>query len=584
MSNQIRKLVPALFLLATLGTAMPASAGGPGVQSWNPHAEPGQCVPIERTKACERTDLVYLVNKADGSGTTKVALIEDKSLSFSKISKMAKAMGEPFDRKIGSEQKKVFERRSWRGARLPDEGRTIEPALYEYMFPVSDKVALIEPHDLAPKPDDDLLYFVALDGKLDAPVRPGIPRDRLYYIGGYYGNMPAQVFELVSTDEARGTATLRQFDGYGNERAIFDNIVLHQRRDDFDSFELDFFVIGPQHFVVSAQHPITGEPASLWFSADGSVMGYGDPTEPRTITLAGTKDREWTNLFSFVGELPVFTGLKDNRLYYPLDRNGKNVDAPENFIGMARMFDWPRKNSGGGLTRNNNYRGWLLVYELPTGYGYKIADRARTDSDHLSMISAPNVLGTEDDLMMLAGFETAEIEGDRKSVIRLFDRYEADGVTPAAGAVPAGWRQAYTWSNDGLRITAATELGKESYATSKEAFAALRQKELEAAAEYARRGEISRQQMLAWQAEREAQEARYQAEQQARLAREAAQEAEWARKRAQYRPKTGAEEYAERMEEYKRQQSLSSGVRPPFRRKTTECYDQGDGTEKCFTR
>ncbi len=38
------------------------------------------------------------------------------------------------------------------------------------------------------------------------------------------------------------------------------------------------------------------------------------------------------------------------------------------------------------------------------------------------------------------------------------------------------------------------------------------------------------------------------------------------------------------MEEYKRQQGISSGVATPFKRKTTECYDQGDGTEKCFTR
>lgn len=584
MSHYNSKLASALFLVTSLNGAITASAGGPSVPSWNPHAERGQCVPIEGTKACERTDLVYLVNKADGSGTTKVALIEDKSLSFSKISKMAKAMGEPFHSKTGSDQKKVLERQSWRGARLPDEGRTIEPPLYLYVYPVSDKVALVEPYDKSRTPETDLVYFVALDGKLAAPVRPGIRRDHLFYVGGQYGNMPAQVFELVSFDKARGTATVRQYDGYGNERAVFDNIVLHKRRDDFDSFELDFFINSAEHFVVSAVHPITGEPAALWFAADGSVLGYRPPAAPRSIKQIGNRDGRWRNLFSLVGELPVFTGLKDDRLYHPLDSNGEKFAAPDNFIGMARMFSWPVKNSGGGLTGNNDYRGWLLVYDLEAGYGYKISDRAQANSDYPSMVSAPNVLKNEDDLKMLAGFETTSIDGLTRTVIRLFDRYETDGITPAAGAVPAGWHQVYTNSDNGLRITATTEIREESYATASEAFAAIRKEMLEDKAEYARRQEIYRQEMLAWQAERDAQAARYQAEQQARYEREAAQEVEWARKRAEYRPKTGAEIFAERMEEYKRQQSVSSGVDTPFKRKTTECYDQGDGTAKCFTR
>ncbi|MEM5518551.1 hypothetical protein WNY37_16455 [Henriciella sp. AS95] len=587
MAITIRKLAATLFLAAMTASAPSASAGGPSVPSWNPHAEPGQCVPIERTKSCERTDLVYLVNKADGSGTTRVALIEDRSLSFRKISKMAKAMGEPFDRKINSYAKEVLEESLWRGARLPDEGRTIEPPLYLYVYPVSDKVALIEPYDKVPTPETDLLYFVALDGKIAEPVRPGIRRDRLVYIGGRHRNMPAHVFELVSSDKERGTATFRQYDGYGNVRAVFDNIVRHKPKDNFDSWELDFVIYGPQHFVTSALHPVTGEPASLWFNADGSVMGYRPPAVPRSVIQIGTKDRSWTDLFSLVGELPEFTGLKDNRLYHPLDVNGKLWPAPDNFVGMARMFDWPHRNSAGAPTGNNNYRGWLLVYNLGTGYGYKIADRDRPKSDYPAMVSAPYVLNAEKDLKMLAGFQTAPIDGSngyKRTVIRLFDRYEADGVTPAAGAVPASWREVNRNSDNGLRVTATTELREESYATASEAFAAMRQRELEHKAEYARRQEIYRQERLAWQAEREAQEARYQAEQQARLEREAAQEAEWARKRAQYRPKTGAEEYAERMEEYKRQQGLSSGVQAPFKRQTTECYDQGDGTEKCFTR
>ena len=38
------------------------------------------------------------------------------------------------------------------------------------------------------------------------------------------------------------------------------------------------------------------------------------------------------------------------------------------------------------------------------------------------------------------------------------------------------------------------------------------------------------------------------------------------------------------MEEYKRANSRPAGVQAPFKPQTTECYDQGDGTEMCFTR
>lgn len=577
-----------LAALAVFATALlasgPARADGPFTQTWNPHAEPGQCVPIKGSKACERTDLVYTVNKADGSGTTKVSLIEDNTLSWSRISKMAKAMGEPFHPKTDSYQKKVLERTTWRGARLPGEGSTIEPPLYLYLFPVSDKVALIEPYDKSRTPETDKLYFVALDGKLDVPVGPGIQRNRLYYIGGYYAGMPAQVFELIGRDEARGTFTLRQYDGYGRERAVFDNIVLHKRKDNYDSYELSFYVNSQYEFVVSALHPDTGEPASLWFNADGSVSGYRPPAEVRSVLEVGAKDRTQSELLAIVGQLPVMTDLRDDRLYHPLNLSGEKIPAPDNFIGMARMFH-TRSSNGDMSTAPNYYSGWLLVYGLETGYGYKVADRAMTSFNYPAMVSAEDVLASEASFKMLSGFGHSRVaDGSLATIVRPFDRYEADGVTPAEGALPAQWHRVFTNSDGGLTLTASAEIPAKTYATSTEAFFAIGQDEIASDLEYARRQEEHRREWAALQAERDAEKARREAELQAYYAREAEIEAAYAAKRNEYRPKTGAEEFFERMEEYKRANSRPAGVQAPFKPQTTECYDQGDGTEMCFTR
>lgn len=578
------RLPAGVFVAAILACAIPASAGGPLAPKFMPLPHDGTCEPIQRSNACQRTDKDFTVNKADGSGTTTISIIENNTLSFSRIANMTKALGEPFHPKTDSYEKKTIAARTYYGAMLKDTGEIIENAMYPYFLPVSDKVAIAKAHEYSGTSGGVVhkFYWVNLDGKLTEPERPGMKPNTFYYIGGYEG-FPVQVFEYVSHDTERGTYTLRQYDAYGKERAIFDNIVLHKRRDENDSFELDFFPNSTKTFVVSALHPDTGEPASLWFATDGSVLGYRPPAEVRSVLAVDAKKSRQDELVQIVGQLPVRTGLKDDRLYHPLDMKGERVAAPDNFLGMARMFSWSGR-TGGADNGQVHYRGWLLVYDLGTGYGYKISDRATTASDYPWMVTAEEVLKSEGDLKMLAGFEAAPIDGYTRTVIRLFDRYEADGITPAAGAVPASWRQVNRNSDNALKVTATTELREESYATANDAFAAIKQREMEHKAEYARRQEVYRQEMAVWQAERDAQEARYQAEQQARLEREAAQEAEWARKRAQYRPKTGAEEYAERLEAYRRQQGLSSGVDTPFKRTTTECYDQGDGTEKCFTR
>jgi hypothetical protein len=575
-----------VFLFACLSGALLAHADGPFAPKFTPTSEAGQCSPIAGSKACKQTFRTFTVNKADGSGTTRLALIEDR-LSYAKIAKTASTLGEPLFPKNGADTKSSMEKSTYFGVMLEAENKVIEPALYRHILPVSDKTALAVANEVTRFYGKDngyytpvnKYYFVGLDGKLTKPEQPGIDPARLYYVGGYYGGLPAQVFEFVSQDKARGTATIRQFDAYGRERAVFDNILLHERQNNYDSFEVSFYVNSQDDFVVSALHPETGEPASLWFRADGSVIGYRVPSEVRSTLEVGAKDRTQPELMEVVGRLPVITQLRDDRLYHPLDSDGERVAAPSNFIGMARMF-YSRSSVGDVSTAQGYYRGWLLVYALPTGYGFKISDRATSSVQYPAIVSAEAVLLDEKSLKMLSGFGYSRIaDGDLAMIARPFDRYEADGVTPAQGALPEQWHRIF--ESTGSRFTATEgQLSEKSYATSTEAFFAIGQDELAQDREYASRQAAYQQERAALQAQQAADRARREAELKAHFEREAAREAEYAKARAQYRPKTGAEEFNERMALMQSHWNRPKAVELPAGTKI--CYDMGDGSEFCF--
>ena len=576
-----------VFLAASLSGALVARADGPIPPSSTSSAEAGQCSPIKGSKACKQTFRTFTVNKADGSGSTKVALIEDRTLTYAKIVKTASTLGEPLPPKNDSYTKSTMEKSPYFGVMLDAENKIIEPALYRHILPVSDKVALAVANEVTRFYGKDSsyytpvnkYYFVNLDGKLTKPEQPGIDPARLYYVGGYYSGLPAQIFEYVGGDAARGTATLRQYDAYGRERAVFDNILLHKRQNNYDSFELSFYVNSQDDFVVSALHPETGEPATLWFKADGSVKGYRGPSEVRSILEIGAKDRTQAELVELVGRLPIITDLKDDRLYHPLDRDGERVAAPSNFIGMARMY-YSRSSVGDVSTAQNYYRGWLLVYALPTGYGFKISDRASSSVQYPAIVSAEDVLLDEKSLKMLSGFGYSRIaDGDLAMIVRPFDRYEADGVTPAEGALPKQWHRIF--ESTGSKFTATQgELSEKSYSTSTEAFFAIGQDELGQDREYARRQEVYQRERAALEAEQAAERARREAELQAHFEREAAREAEYAKARAQYRPKTGVEEFNERMALMQSHWNRPKLAELPVGTKI--CYDMGDGSDFCF--
>ena len=576
-----------VFLAASLSGALVARADGPIPPSSTSSAEAGQCSPIKGSKACKQTFRTFTVNKADGSGSTKVALIEDRTLTYAKIVKTASTLGEPLPPKNDSYTKSTMEKSPYFGVMLDAENKIIEPALYRHILPVSDKVALAVANEVTRFYGKDSsyytpvnkYYFVNLDGKLTKPEQPGIDPARLYYVGGYYSGLPAQIFEYVGGDAARGTATLRQYDAYGRERAVFDNILLHKRQNNYDSFELSFYVNSQDDFVISALHPETGEPATLWFKADGSVIGYRGPSEVRSMLEIGAKDRTQAELVELVGRLPIITDLKDDRLYHPLDRDGERVAAPSNFIGMARMY-YSRSSVGDVSTAQNYYRGWLLVYALPTGYGFKISDRASSSVQYPAIVSAEDVLLDEKSLKMLSGFGYSRIaDGDLAMIVRPFDRYEADGVTPAEGALPKQWHRIF--ESTGSKFTANQgELSEKSYSTSTEAFFAIGQDELGQDREYARRQEVYQRERAALEAEQAAERARREAELQAHFEREAAREAEYAKARAQYRPKTGVEEFNERMALMQSHWNRPKLAELPAGTKI--CYDMGDGSDFCF--
>ncbi len=581
--NSHAALAALAFMLFASGVA---SAGGPFIPKFVPLPKDATCDPINRSDACQRTDKDFKVNKADGSGTTIVSLIEDRTLSYSKIAKTGKVMGEPYFPKDDSYTKKTLAARPYYGAMLKPSGEIIEPAIYPYLIPVSDKVALAKANessrfygkDNAYRLETNKFYFVNMDGKLTQPERPGIDPRNLYFIGGYYGSLPAQVFEVIGRDEARGTVTMRQYDSYGNERAVFDNIILHKRKDIYDSYELSFYVNSQYDFVVSALHPETGEPAALWFKADGSVIGYRVSAVVRSTLELGSKDRVQPELVEVVGQLPVITSLRDDRLYHPLDLDGERVAAPSNFIGMARMFQ-SHSSAGDLSSAMSYYRGWLLVYALPTGYGYKIADSGSSSHQYPAIVNAEDVLLSEKSLKMFSGFGYSRVaDGSLAIILRPFDRYEADGVTPADRALPAEWHRVF---QSQTKFTATEgELAAKSYPTSTEAFFAIGQDEIAQDRAYAQRQAEYKRQLAEREAEQAVERARREAELRAHFEREAKREAEYAKARAQYRPKTGAEEFNERMALMKNHWNRPNPVELPAGTKI--CYDMGDGSDFCF--
>lgn len=583
----LSQLAIIIFTFCSLGVGT-AQADGPFAPEYISHAEAGQCIPIKRSKACQRTDQSFVVNKADGSGTTNVAIIEDNTLSYSKISKTAKMLGEPLSPKTDSYAKKTLEKRAYRGLMLEDEAKIIEPAIYSMILPVSDKVALATANestrfygkDNPYRTETNKFYFVNLDGKLTKPERPGMVPNSFYYIGGNGSRMPVHIFEYIGRDDKRGTITVRQYDGYGNERAVFDNIVHHKRKDNYDSYEASFYVSPVSNqFTVSALHPETGEPASLWFESDGSVIGYKTPAEIRSILLLGSKKNTISNLVSVVGELPILTDLKDDRLYHPVDWHGEKKASPNNFIGMTRLFH--SQSSLGGSTPQNYYSGWLLVYALPTGYGFKISDHA-SGYQYPGIATAYDVLGSEHELKMFSGFGYRKVaDGSFVTLLRPFDKYQEDGITPAERALPAQWHRAFSNAEGYMKLTASTDdqLSNKGYASSTEAFETIGLAELANDRAHAERRAALRKQQAEKQARQDAERARRQAELKAHFAKEAQRKAALMAKN-KHRRKTGAEEFEERMKLMENHWNRQS--KPAMPTGTRICYDMGDGSEFCF--
>lgn len=567
-----------------------AKADGPFAPSFIPHKKEGQCVAIKRSKACERRDQSYLVNKADGSGTTYISLIEDNTLSYSTISKTAEKLGEPLFPKDDSYTKKTLAARSYRGLMLKDEGKIIEPAVYPFILPVSDKVALAQANESTrfygkSNPyytPTNKFYFVGLDGKVTKPSAPGMDPNTFYYIGGYYGGIPAQVFERVSSDPARGTVTLRQFDGYGNERAVYDNFVPETKKTNADAYELSFLIDNMSgNFVASALHPDTGELASMRFSPSGDFLGYGGPVAIRSIVTNSAKNLRRFELLTVVGQLPMLTDFEDETLYHPVDETGEKIPAPENFIGMSRMYS--SRSDGDHTTGNVYYENWLLVYALPTGYGFKISNGAgRPVHNSHNSKSALNVLADEQSLKMLSGFAYRKISHKLAvNLIRPFDNYEEDQVTPASGALPAKWQRVLAENGSSLTITGRSHntIGGKTFATADEALSAINLADIQQQREYAQGIAAYRKEAAAKQAERDAERARRDAELQAHFAKEAKKRAE-ALAKERLRPKTGAEEFEERMalmtNHWNRKHKADFGPGARI------CYDMGDGSDFCF--
>ena len=122
-----------------------------------------------------------------------------------------------------------------------------------------------------------------------------------------------------------------------------------------------------------------------------------------------------------------------------------------------------------------------------------IRSRATNSAQYPAIVSAEDVLTDENRLKMFSGLGYARIaDGDPAMIVRPFDRYETDGVTPAQGALPKQWHRVFERTGGGGMKSTATkgELSEKSYNTSTEAFFAIGQDEIAQDREYARRQEV----------------------------------------------------------------------------------------------
>lgn len=567
----VRKLIAAGFAAVLAGVAQTASADGPLITYEEPR---GSCKPIPGKDYCELTGVRnFFVRAADGS-TVQMKLVR-RVASYKEVEQYSAQLGD----KIRGRNKK--EKENLDGASLVGladaEGNLLEPTAYNQIFPISDRMALATAY-LNESGSVFKYHLVPIDGKVTKSAGALGERNDFYYIGGHAPERPALVLAQGHYDQAirRQEATL--LDAFGKPKARFDNIIADN--------DFTFYMFTSGDIIVRAYHPETGEEGSMRLSGAGEVKGYGPKIAFKRILTSKNGPSYVSNALMVVGRLPVVTSLPDETLYHPLAEDGTKMPAPDNFIGMARLFTYDYRTAQPGRQMN-----WVLVYKTDAGFGYKVAGEGTQGQAYgMSLRSAQSVLKSEADYRMYSGFGFTMEEWDRTQpskphhaqyVVQEYSSYAPDGLTPSADASPGAWRDMTLSSASYTNLVGkdGENLGRQAYATPQAAFKAGWAETLAA-----------REQKAEWERklERNLAEARALAEQQ-RLER--IKEMQWHFEQQQrYQPAQPRREstmatllqgLVAGLEGAAAAQNRANAALP--RGYTRNCYTSGDGWETCYT-
>jgi len=536
----------------------------------------GECADVPGKDYCELKSVrPYFVRAADGS-VVQFKVIARKA-SYKEIEKTSAQMGDKI-RGRDKQQKENLDGALLVG--LADAaGNVVEPPVYNQIVPISDKMALATAY-LNDSNSGYEYHLVPIDGKVTKSAGTVGEREAFYYIGGYWREAPAVVMTRGPRNDSTGLREVTLVDAYGKPKARHDNIITDN--------DLGFFVFETGEIVARAHNPETNEEGSVRFGPDGEIKGYGPKIAFKDILVNANGSRFESNALMVVGRMPVVSSLPDETLYHPLAPDLTKMPAPDNFIGMARMFTYDHNAAKSGRQQN-----WVLVYRTETGFGYKVAgEGTRGRAYNMPLRTAQSVLKSEADFRMYSGFgftmeriDPAQPSRPKHAqyVVQEYTAYEPDGITPAAGAVPGQWRDMTLIPASYTNLTGkgGDNLGKQTYATAEAAFK-----------EGWRRVMAERAEKAAWE-RKLAQEL---AEAKERAARERLVRMEEMRRhfeeQQRYRPAQPQRENA--LSAFlgglvgglnaAADRQMRENANIPRNGYVTDCYAQGDGYELCFTK
>lgn len=577
------KILQFIFFITLLINSVISQAAGP-IRSFFG----GTCKPLDSNpKLCREAGERWLVKKADGSGTMVMGFVRSNP-GYKGLKKASKSLG--FRGKMIKRDKEYYKAKKAWGLIHTQGNEPVEPPIYRQILPISDQFALAQPHDLYSVYDSPY-YVVPIDGKVTKLGEPIGKKSIIYVVGGYSMQSPVRVFvNRGTTSVGQHTRRIEQLDAKGQVVATYDNIIV-------TSAKLTFFTQNETGVVFAkAIDPKTGNEASMRWGPMGEFLGYFPKIDFVESFYDLGRQKSTTYLMQAVGRLPIKTDLPDSTIYLPLDEHGEPITGPENFVGMTPLYD----NHWYYSETQQKHKDWLLVYKTPSGFGYKVAGVAsRGPVGKNSEYSPISILASEADYVMLADFDyRREFQSPdqppikyiwNSNFVQLYTAYEEDGVTPKPNAHPGKWhalggyyRYPVTLDNKRrLEYAAIQGPNKEGWDDKFSAIRATYQDTVDFRADQIARKRAYEAQIA--EAERRRDEER-------KLAHEAAKR-EW-REHQEYlaahperNQKSWSQKFAEGLNAWgdsmiKQSQQKNNSNYQGYR---TECYNNYDGTETCYT-